>query len=299
MIAVVLWVMSAVLLVGAIAFATRLTRSHKPVITISLQIGTTIAAARVAVVFLALAFLRRPVDRKTVWGVLLLAVDAPLESIAAFPWNRADGFVWPLLLTMMIVATSFAGAFAWVEVLTRVRARRWSVSMTVGVAVIASAVLNALAVFVGRGSFVHMLAVAVVTLYIAGPALVVAACAFLLRKRVAAARGLAYGAAIAACALASTLVSLWPGREIAKHDIEVAETRCESLIPPIEDFQRVRGVYPSAIATMTERPDMRRIGQDCQYWSDGSSFHFNLGDPRGIMNFIGFDSRTRRWSEWH
>lgn len=171
--------------------------------------------------------------------------------------------------------------------------------MTVGVAVIASAVLNALAVFVGRGSFVHMLAVAVVTLYIAGPALVVAACAFLLRKRVAAARGLAHGAAIAACALASTLVSLWPGREIAKHDIEVAETRCESLIPPIEDFQRVRGVYPSAIATMTERPDMRRIGQDCQYWSDGSSFHFNLGDPRGIMNFIGFDSRTRRWSEWH
>ena len=33
--------------------------------------------------------------------------------------------------------------------------------------------------------------------------------------------------------------------------------------------------------------------------SVAENFHFNLGDPRSIMTFIGFDSRTRRWSEWH
>jgi len=35
------------------------------------------------------------------------------------------------------------------------------------------------------------------------------------------------------------------------------------------------------------------------YWSDGLTYGFNFGDPRGMMNFVGYNSQTRQWDEWH
>ena len=48
---------------------------------------------------------------------------------------------------------------------------------------------------------------------------------------------------------------------------------------------------------MSPRGEVPRLlrGSQCYYSSDGSEFTFNLTDPRGMMNFIGYNSRTRRW----
>lgn len=178
--------------------------------------------------------------------------------------------------------------------------------MIVSVGVLASALLNGVALAAGRGSFIHWFAVMVIATYVGVPALVIGACSYFLRNRFLFAQRLARVAALVAVVSASTLVSLIPGRELVKGDIAAAKKYCESLIPEIDEYQRAHGAYPLDISLIPQSGEVPRLlrgsqsrGEFCQYWSDGSEFSFNFGDPRGIMNFIGYNSHVRRWSEWH
>jgi hypothetical protein len=36
------------------------------------------------------------------------------------------------------------------------------------------------------------------------------------------------------------------------------------------------------------------LARSLSYWSDGSAFGFDMGDPRGSMNFIGYSSADRQ-----
>jgi len=163
--------------------------------------------------------------------------------------------------------------------------------------VIGSVVLNGLALLVGRGSFGHEFVVLVVAIYAGGAALFVAACAYPLRNRSLFARRLARGAALVAVVSASAPISLVPGRYLARRDIAAAKKRCESLIPQITEYRVAHGVYPRNISVAAS-DEVSGLARACAYASDGAHFSFTLGDPRTIMTFIGYESRTRQWSEW-
>ena len=99
---------------------------------------------------------------------------------------------------------------------------------------------------------------------------------------------------------ASLIISLIPGKALAKHDIAAASTYCESLIPSIDRYRQEHGVYPLEIATVAQGEDMPRLLRNTRfYWSEGPAYGFNFGDPRGMMNFVGYNSHTRLWDEWH
>jgi hypothetical protein len=105
--------------------------------------------------------------------------------------------------------------------------------------------------------------------------------------------------ALVAVISASTLISLLPGNALAKRDIAAAKTYCESLIPEIDAYQRAHGAYPLDISLITRSSDVPRLLRGFRYYlSDGSEFSMSFVDPRGIMNFIGYNSHVRTWSEW-
>ena len=43
---------------------------------------------------------------------------------------------------------------------------------------------------------------------------------------------------------------------------------------------------------------MRGAGSSL-YQTYDSTFSLNFGDPRGIMNWIGYSSTMREWRAWH
>ena len=166
--------------------------------------------------------------------------------------------------------------------------------------VVASALLNGVAIVAGRGSFYHLLAVLGAAIYVGVPALIGFVCSRLVRERVPLARRLAPVAGAVALVSASTLLSLVPGAAVARRDIAAARSYCESLIPAIDEYQRTHGAFPSNIVFVAKDREVPRLLRGVTYyWSDGTEFTINFGDPRGMMNFIGYNSETRRWSEWH
>ena len=167
-------------------------------------------------------------------------------------------------------------------------------------AVLASALVNAVAIAAGRGSFAHYLAVFALGIYVGVPAAVICLCSWLVRDRFPFAGRMARGAGLVACVSASALLSLVPGTALAKRDIAAARSYCDSLIPAIDQYQRTHGVFPSNIVFVAKDREVPRLLRGVTYyWSDGNEFIINFGDPRGMMNFIGYSSETRRWSEWH
>ena len=159
-----------------------------------------------------------------------------------------------------------------------------------------SALLNAGMVILGRGSWLHTVAVLAAGIYVGLPALFLGGCGYLVGYRKDVAR-----IAVAVFVLTTSLViSLIPGRALVKHDIAAARTYCESLMPGIDRYRQEHGVYPLTIAVVAHGENMPRLLRNTSfYWSDGLTYGFNFGDPRGMMNFAGYNSQTRQWDEWH
>jgi hypothetical protein len=159
---------------------------------------------------------------------------------------------------------------------------------------------NVVALMVGRGYFIHWFAVLVIAIYVGAPAMVLGGCAYLLRKRFRFAGQLARVSIFISIVSVSTLISLLPGRELAKHDIAAGKAFCDSLISQIERDKRTRGAYPPDLSAIWRRGDgPRLVRKDLHYWSDGVQYEMTFGDPRGIMNFVSYSSMNPHWSEWH
>jgi hypothetical protein len=174
------------------------------------------------------------------------------------------------------------------------------VRLIVCVGVLAAVAFNVVALVVGRGYFIHWFAVLVIAVYVGAPALVLGGCAYLLRKRFRFAGQLARVSVLVSIVSASTLISLLPGRELAKHDIATAKAYCDALISQIEQHKRTRGVYPPDLSAFRRQGDgPRLVRRNLHYWSDGVHYEMTFGDPRGIMNFVSYGSMNPRWSEWH
>ena len=97
-----------------------------------------------------------------------------------------------------------------------------------------SALLNAGMVILGRGSWLHTVAVLFGGIYVGLPALFLGGCGYLTGYRKDVAR-----IAVAVFVLtASLVISLIPGRVLVKHDIAAARAYCESLMPGIDRYRQ-------------------------------------------------------------
>jgi len=172
--------------------------------------------------------------------------------------------------------------------------------LIVSVGVLAAVAFNVVALVIGRGYLLHSLAVLAIAVYVGAPALVLGGCAYLLRKRFRFAGQLARVSVLVSIVSASTLISLLPGSELAKHDIATAKAYCDTLISQIEREKRAHGVYPPDLSAFWRQGDgPRLVRRGLHYSSDGVQYEMTFGDPRGIMNFVSYRSINPGWSEWH
>src|SRR4029450_16570 len=97
----------------------------------------------------------------------------------------------------------------------------------VAMGVVAAVLLNVVAAFLGRGSFLHGILVFALLIYVGAPALVIAAGAYCLRHRYGFARRLAAFGALVMLVSASSVASLAAGGVLADRDIAAAKEYCQ------------------------------------------------------------------------
>jgi hypothetical protein len=165
--------------------------------------------------------------------------------------------------------------------------------------IVASAFVNGALLLVGRGGFGHWFLAMVIALYLGMPGILIGGSIFGLGYRSRLARRIGQVIALAGAVCISAPISLAPGRWMVQHDIAAAERYCDALILQVDDYKREHGSYPHNLSPIRRDPDVPHLARSLSYWSDGSAFRFDMGDPRGIMNFVGYSSADRRWREWH
>ena len=169
----------------------------------------------------------------------------------------------------------------------------------ISVGMVASVLVNAALLLVGRGGFIHWFSAMVIALDLGIPGVLIGGSVYAVGYRFRLARRIGRVIALVGAVCVSGLISLAPGQWVVRHDIAAAERYCDALILQVDDHKRDHGSYPRDLSLLRRDPDVPRLARSMHYWSDGSTFGFDLGDPRGIMSFIGYSSTTRRWREWH
>lgn len=159
--------------------------------------------------------------------------------------------------------------------------------------------LNAVATLAGRGSFPQMIVVVGTAAYIGLPALIVSLVLYALRSRYGRARSVAVVAAAVAAVALSLLTSLPLGHLVANRDLAGAKAYCERIIAGLEEHKQTTGAYPPDVArwwTSGDGPPLLR--HSLSYSTDGGDFELTFVDPRGLMGYVSYRSRERRWVEW-
>jgi hypothetical protein len=173
---------------------------------------------------------------------------------------------------------------------------------SVAVAICASVLLNLVLLLLGRGSFGHWFLALVLATWIAGYALLLAGGLYVIGYWAPRVRRAARIVAIIALVCVSGVISLAPGHWMVEHDIVAAKRYCEALIVQIDDYKRAHGSYPVDMSVLHPDPNvplLLRGDWPSIYQNHDSRFSINFTDPRGIMNWIGYDSSTREWSTFH
>ena len=169
------------------------------------------------------------------------------------------------------------------------------------IAGVTALVLNVLFTFIGRGSFIHLVMVLGLVLWIASPVLLLAAVTMVvatrMEKRLYAKA--AYVVLLASLVMWSLSISILTGDVVRERDIARAKAYCESLIPALERHRGQRGSYPQTlegISLAKEHP--RLLIGSAFYRSDGEAYCFDFGDPGRLMGYVAYDSTRREWHEW-
>jgi hypothetical protein len=171
--------------------------------------------------------------------------------------------------------------------------------MTKTAAVISVLSANILLAMVGRGSMYQLIFIIMVIEFIAFPVFLVGLISYMLRRKLKSGHALARRFTFFGLMLASTIVSLVPGRMIRNYDINAAKAYCEKLVPKLEAFRLAHGAYPSSIDEISNHENLPRLVENSVFYrSDGLEYSFSFGDPYGMLNGFAFDSRTQSWSKW-
>ena len=168
--------------------------------------------------------------------------------------------------------------------------------------VMAAVVLNSLATFIGRGSFLHTVALMALCMWIVAPVLLLAGVTMVVAAKHGA-RGYYRAAQVAllgALALGSLCISALTGGLVRERDIAEAKRYCESYVPSLDRHRSEHGKYPPSLDEVARTDEVPRLLANATfYWPDGDEFRFEFGDPGALMSFITDDSERRAWETRH
>ena len=160
---------------------------------------------------------------------------------------------------------------------------------------VTATLLNLAAVLSGRGSFLHIVAVLMTLVYVALPACLVAAVAWLLRRRHHRLAAVARGFSMVAIVAGSTVISGFLGVVVAKHDVARAQQHCEALLPALDRYHAQHGQYPATLALVGAPRPPWLLRDGTYYRSDGATFAFSFTDPAAMMGGFRLDAAERQW----
>jgi hypothetical protein len=164
---------------------------------------------------------------------------------------------------------------------------------------VAAAVLNAAMLFWLRGGWGHEFFATIIALWLGLPAVMIGGGLYAFASRSPRWRNIGRGFGIAGVVCISGLISIAPGQWLIERDIVEAERYCDGLIRQIEEYRRSHGSYPRDLSPIQQELLPPHLARGARYWSNGSEFGIDMGDPRGLMNFIGYSSTSRQWHAWH
>jgi hypothetical protein len=166
-------------------------------------------------------------------------------------------------------------------------------------AIAAALLLNGALLWTGRGGLGHIVLALGIALWLGLPFVVIGAAVYALSRRRPRTRRVGRGLAVFGTVCISGIVSLAPGHWLVEHDIAAAERDGDAVAAQLDDYKRSHGSYPRDLSAIRREPNPPFLARDLGYYSDGSRFGFTIGDPRGLMDFIGYSSEDHLWKTWH
>ena len=115
---------------------------------------------------------------------------------------------------------------------------------------------------IGRDSFLHVVVVAMMAVWVAAPAFVLAAVFFFFRRHSPGCVALFRWSGIIGIVFASCLPSLPAGYLVARQDVASAKSYCDALAPKIEAYHSRHGYYPRDIRLVAESSNGPRLLRD-------------------------------------
>jgi hypothetical protein len=78
--------------------------------------------------------------------------------------------------------------------------------------------------------------------------------------------------------------------------VDAAKEYPAQVAPLLEAYRQAHGSYPTSLDQLPTRPAVPRLLRSRYgYRSHGSSYSFSFGQPGGLINSWGYDSRTQKW----
>jgi hypothetical protein len=161
-----------------------------------------------------------------------------------------------------------------------------------------AAILNVVLIFVGRGSFLHLVGVMGAVVWVALPAGVISGLLRFVTRRNGAPNRFARVTLAIMCVALSTVVSAVAGSFVLQRDIAQAKAFCESLIPKLEQHRAKTLSYPDRLESIDRRTPPYLLRSRPYYTGSPNAYSFSFDDPGGMMNGFAWSSDANRWEEW-
>ncbi len=166
----------------------------------------------------------------------------------------------------------------------------------------AAIALNILATFIGRGSFLHVVSMLGLAVWVVGPMLLSAAVVMVVAAKLRERKyfRVAYVLFLGLLVLGSLSISAYFGHFVRERDIAHAKRYCESLVPALDRHKNQHGQFPVSLDSTGRSGGVPRLLRGKSFYtSDGEEFRFEFGDPGALMAFVAYNSNQRAWYTWH
>jgi hypothetical protein len=166
------------------------------------------------------------------------------------------------------------------------------------VALVISAVLNTIAVMVGRGSYEHITLVLYGILLVGFPTFVASLILMIMGQKRWNLFFAGYVLNLVSLVVCLMIASGFIGLFVASRDVKDAKAYCESLVPRLEKYKDDKGEYPEQIDEIVSRgtePEMF-LGKPF-YMKVGKGYSFEFRHPSKKMEVVGYSSWRGTWEK--
>ncbi len=151
--------------------------------------------------------------------------------------------------------------------------------------------------FAGRGSFLHLMGVIVLCVWVGLPLAVVAGILYITArvKQSARLKSIATKVLAAALLVLLQLLSLPTGSWLNRRDVDRAKSFAEAIVPSLNQFKDANGNFPPTLSPLlrqeTSVPRLLYYQAD----PDGQHYFFTVTEPADMMAWYEFSSMEPQW----